>query len=406
MATFVGTDFVISSPDATPGTVISTTTGILAKPGRLFAAFSKWEGAAGAVDTVLDSVGNSYVRASPFQRNTTNNDLEGGWVAAISRNGHAKNLFTQSLSASRPFRRLLVVALDPRPGYRFILRPNLIVTRSASAQNAGSAAPASGSFTAIGPGVALAGVGEYDVVTYTPGSGWTEGLDQASYAEYRLLVSGALINGDAVSTLSMAWVAAAFSIVEVPLRATSTPFIFPTPLAAAVFRVGGTQSFSYTAAGGLTLAGAAAVLRARVAAAAGGLVLAGAAAFAKGKVVAAAGGVQLGGSAVQIRVRVPAPSGGLQLGGAAGYATSGAQSFSYAAQGGLSLGGSAAQLRVAARTALGGLQLGGAAAAASHEQQRVVTPSGGLSIGGAASVSTFDSGAKFGDTPLNRRRRR
>lgn len=119
----------------------------------------------------------------------------------------------------------------------------------------------------------------------------------------------------------------------------------------------------------------------------------------------AAGGLQLAGAASQIRVRVPAPAGGLQLGGAATVTTSGTQQFSYTAQGGLTLAGAAAQTRVAARAALGGLQLGGAASAASHEQQRVVTPSGGLVLGGAASVSTFDAGAKAGDMPIRRRRR-
>lgn len=404
MATLVGTDFIKSSPDATPGTVISTTTGIIAKRGRLFATFSKWEGAAGAAGAITDTIGNTYLRTIPLQRHTTNNDLEGGWLAAISTNGHAKNLFTQTLAAARPFRRLLVIAIDPRPGYRFILRPNLINTQKVSAQGA-SSAPASGNFTAIGPGVALAGVGEYDVVTYTPGSGWTEGLDQSAYAEYQLLVSGALINGNATSTLSMDWVASAFSIVEVPLRANSTPFIFPTPLATAMFRVGGTQSFSYSAAGGLTLAGTAALLRKITRAAAGGVTLGGAAPFAKGKVVAAAGGLTLAGAAALNRKRVPVAVGGLVMSGAAAVTSSGTQQFSYTAQGGLSLGGTAAELRKRVPVAAGGVQLGGAATVSTHEQQRVVAAAGGVSLGGGASVSLNSIGGGNGSIVVRRRRR-
>jgi len=188
----------------------------------------------------------------------------------------------------------------------------------------------------------------------------------------------------------------------------------------------GTQSFSYSATGGLSLSGTSAQLRARVKAAAGGITtggaatvsrvrkqatpsggvaLGGAASFAKGKVIAAAGGITVSGAAAQLRVRVPAPAGGVALGGAADYSSnSGQQSYSYSATGGLQLAGASAEARVAARTASGGISLGGTAGNSTHEASRTVTPSGGLHMGGSAAVTSFTVGGSGDNMPLRRRR--
>lgn len=184
----------------------------------------------------------------------------------------------------------------------------------------------------------------------------------------------------------------------------------------------GTQSFSYSAVGGLSLSGAATKTAARVGTVAGGLslsgvaatarvvsppvsggiALSGAASFAKGKTVTPAGGLSIAGASDQIRVRAPASAGGITLSGAAGYSSSGTQTLTYAAQGGLSLGGASAQVRTAARSTVGGIALGGAAGVVSHESTRTVVASGGITLGGAASFSTFIPGQSV-RVPMNRR---
>lgn len=173
-----------------------------------------------------------------------------------------------------------------------------------------------------------------------------------------------------------------------------------------------TQSYSYAASGGLTIAGVAglnrvrtkeaagglvlggtaATARGRAVAAAGGLSLAGAAAFAKGKTVAPAGGVSFAGTAAQNRVHVVSPAGGFLFSGAADYATSGTQQYSYSASGGIQFGGAIVRARVHVVVALGGLQFGGSASLSTHEALRTVVAAGGLQFGGAASYSTFNAG--------------
>lgn len=207
------------------------------------------------------------------------------------------------------------------------------------------------------------------------------------------------------------------------------------------------QSYSYTAAGGLTLSGASTALRSRTAAptggltlagaatqsraaaraAAGGLSLLGAASVAKGKTVIAAGGLSLSGAATQSRARAVAPAGGVILAGAADYHSSGQQSYSYSAVGGFALAGVATALRVrtaiaaggvalsGAATALrarvatgaGGITLAGAAAQTFHESQRIVITSGGLVLSGASLVSLLSAAAaeRHGGDDLPPRRR-
>jgi hypothetical protein len=188
---------------------------------------------------------------------------------------------------------------------------------------------------------------------------------------------------------------------------------------------GGTQSYPYSATGGLTIAGTAArakvaaVLSAgglqtggtaaranvRVVVAAGGLSLGGGAAFAKGLQVAAAGGLTLAGTAARAKVNAPVPAGGLNLGGSAGYSSSGTQTYSYSATGGLTMAGTAAYARVTIRIPAGGLQMGGAAAVSTHESTRTVTPAGGIILSGAASVQTLVAGGMLDELLRDGRRR-
>ncbi len=131
--------------------------------------------------------------------------------------------------------------------------------------------------------------------------------------------------------------------------------------ATGVYKGAGTQSFSYSASGGLSFSGSAARARVRAAAPAGGLAFAGASAFAKGQTVTpASGGIQFGGAIAEVRVRAVIATGGLQFGGAAGLST--------------------------------------------HEAARTVLATGGFQFGGAASYSTFTVGG--GQSELLQRARR
>lgn len=201
------------------------------------------------------------------------------------------------------------------------------------------------------------------------------------------------------------------------------PLWVPRPLA--LPRRRSTQSFSYSAsgglslagsasraavravsaAGGLTLSGASATVRKISRTAAGGLSIAGAASFAKGQTVAPAGGLNLSGNAAQLRTRVLLPAGGIVLGGSAGFSSSGTQQLVVTPSGGLVLGGAAATSRSRALAATGGFQLGGASAVATHEAVRTVTPSGGLQFGGSASVSTVTAGGSTSEGIQRARKR-
>ena len=145
--------------------------------------------------------------------------------------------------------------------------------------------------------------------------------------------------------------------------------------------VGGAQSFSYSATGGMQLGGASALIRGSVPAPSGGMQLGGSSAEARGKIaILGGGGAILGGAATQVRGRAIDASGGTILGGAASI------------------------VRSAIKAATGGLQLGGAASVSftSAVQSRVVNAVGGMILAGAAGVqrtvtaSLTASGLLFG----------
>jgi hypothetical protein len=135
---------------------------------------------------------------------------------------------------------------------------------------------------------------------------------------------------------------------------------------------GGSQSFSYTASGGVSFGGHAAALRTR-------------AKF-------AVGGLTLGGASTTVRRRVTLPVGGIQFAGAAAVA----RVAHVQAQGGITFGGAAAQARIAGRSTNGGLTLAGSAGSAFHESTRTVQASGGLTFGGSAQAQFVNAGGGIG----------
>lgn len=144
------------------------------------------------------------------------------------------------------------------------------------------------------------------------------------------------------------------------------------------FDVSSTQTYSYTASGGLVLAGASPALRTAARAADGGLLLSGA--------------------APAVRERVAAPAGGILFSGAADYSTStGSNTYTYTASGGVQFGGSSGQTREAVRAAAGGAQFGGAAVVSTTGLQTLeVFPTGGMVFSGAAPAARARAAVGFG----------
>lgn len=81
---------------------------------------------------------------------------------------------------------------------------------------------------------------------------------------------------------------------------------------------GGVQTYSYTATGGISIAGAAAQTRGRAVTPAGGISFSGAASMLRGVVRTITGGITLSGAAAVVRGCTKAVSGGISFAGAAG----------------------------------------------------------------------------------------
>lgn len=130
-----------------------------------------------------------------------------------------------------------------------------------------------------------------------------------------------------------------------------------------------TQSFSYSATGGLQFGGAAVVLRVRAVVASGGLLFGGVAGVIKSIVYSASGGIVFGGAASAVtKIRAVVASGGIVFSGIA------------------------TQLRNAVRTATGGIVFGGAGTVSTHVSTATWVASGGITFGGSAGYSTFTAG--------------
>lgn len=100
----------------------------------------------------------------------------------------------------------------------------------------------------------------------------------------------------------------------------------------------------------------------------------------------ATGGITFGGSATEERHKVQSVSGGLQFGGSASVSFVGLQTLVVTPSGGLTFGGSSTQSVTRPESVSGGIQFGGSATVTTHESVRTVTPSGGITFGGSASV--------------------
>lgn len=100
----------------------------------------------------------------------------------------------------------------------------------------------------------------------------------------------------------------------------------------------------------------------------------------------ATGGITFSGTATESRTKVQSVSGGIQFGGSASVSFVGLQTRVVTPSGGLTFGGSSTQSVTRPESVSGGIQFGGSATVETHESVRTVTPSGGITFGGSASV--------------------
>lgn len=267
--------------------------------GNLIAVWTKHEGA-----TVGVSVSDGTTTLTAATKTTHGNgDLEGQWHYLLSANsGNKTYTMTFAGGVSRPFLAMIV--------YECSDAGNTFTLDGENGTSGNGTAITSNNFTTTATdGITFGGYAEYstDAVTNQQVNGVAATLTQLSgntfTAAWRRTFSAGF-TGAATATIASAqdWV-----VRGIAFKATS-----------------GTQSFSYTASGGITMGGASAVAKKDVPAVTGGLSLAGTSPQVKKAVKAALGGIQLGGTAAvstHESTRIVQAAGGLQLGGAAGYST-------------------------------------------------------------------------------------
>jgi hypothetical protein len=205
MATRVGS---ANGTEDDVGTVLSTgdnspsTATVSVQAGDGIVVFGQHDGAFTAQSFSDNAAGGSNVYTPRF-----NNDLGGGaaqhTVATAIAKASETLTFTQSLADARSFRQVLVFVGRPGAG-------NVFVYDAATGSDGSSGAPSSGALTIAGQnGFAALGILPYNIVSYTPGSGWTEevefGPELYPYLAYRLLTNETSITGDATMTPSAQW---------------------------------------------------------------------------------------------------------------------------------------------------------------------------------------------------------
>jgi hypothetical protein len=200
-------------------------TGVAVNAGDLIVVFDKWEDGDATLTVTDNASGGSNTYTNLTKRSVTGN-VYGQLAWAVAKATETLTV-TCGISPARPYKRLHVHVARPASGYSFQF--------DAEAGAAGSSnSPSTGAFTvAGGTGYAVVAVGEYTVVQYTPGSGWTEAIDSNSFSAYRLLTTETSITGNATCSGNMDWVAVAGAwktvstggaATALPRRALDGPF--------------------------------------------------------------------------------------------------------------------------------------------------------------------------------------
>lgn len=219
MATHVG---VVTGDDNASGLSLATSSGIAVQAGDCIVVFSKWEDGSTTATISDNAAGSSNTYTNRSTVNHSNASLCTRMHTAIAKASETLTI-TQTLSVSRSFRRCWVLVGRPAGGTVFFYEGGV------SAQGT-SAAASSGALSIWGAGYSVAAFGEFAGATWTPGSGWTEAIDNNAMAEYRLPTGATSITGDGTPSGSMDWTAHAVHFREVtpncPIMVTAVASAF------------------------------------------------------------------------------------------------------------------------------------------------------------------------------------
>lgn len=173
----------------------------------------KHEGAPTTVTATDNKGSGSYTGLT--KRDHTNGGLSGRILWATIGTPGSSHTVTVTFGAARDFSRLICWGVNSTSG-------TIALDAEADAQGIGGTAVDAGSLATTTATVSFMGTGEYDVVTYTPGAGWTEDVDNFSHGQSRADASGTL---DPTCTASggMDWVANAASFKEAAAAAGNAP---------------------------------------------------------------------------------------------------------------------------------------------------------------------------------------
>lgn len=165
--------------------------------------FVKHEGAATTITGADNKSSGAFNQLTKVDH--SNGDLSSRLLWVKIGSPGTSHTITATFGASRLYRRLACWGVNSGTG-------ELELDVEATAQGS-SATPDAGSLATTAATVSFMGVGEHDVVTYTPGSGWTEDLDSSIHAQSRADASGTL-DPTCTSSGGMDWTANAASFKE------------------------------------------------------------------------------------------------------------------------------------------------------------------------------------------------
>lgn len=194
-----------SSPGATP--VSSVTSASFDSTGaRSLVVWVKHEAAPTTI-TVSDNKGNTFSAISGSKQNHSNGDLSSEMFVDLTASVGTGHTVTANFAGARPYVRVVVwtITADAEPQ----------LASNAQAQGLSSTFDA-GTLTIAGSvaSVSMMGVGEYSAITYTPGSGWTEDVDDLVHGQSRADAALGTIDPVATGSGSMNFVCQAASFIE------------------------------------------------------------------------------------------------------------------------------------------------------------------------------------------------
>jgi hypothetical protein len=174
--------------------------------------FVKHEGANGTITPSVVGGTSSQTFESSVEVNHSNTDLNSQMFVIENANADAALVIRFTFNVAKLFRRVGFIQFRPAGGKQFSFVPS---TQENSSQGT-STGPGATNLTTSTAAVLVLGVGEYNTVTYTPGTGWTEEVEPGNsiYMEYRIETTGGTFSPSCTCSSLMDWVANAVYLTE------------------------------------------------------------------------------------------------------------------------------------------------------------------------------------------------